>query len=143
MINRKEEVSRALATLVERALAEIELMPQPVVQVCGPISTGGSGEHENKKKLISAIKYVQSVLKESVFNQLKYEELFNKALGPKTNKYDYPLLENFYGPLLQSGLIKKMYFIEDWENSIGSKWEYDLAKKLGLEIEILDPQKYL
>ncbi|MDP3014937.1 MAG: DUF4406 domain-containing protein [bacterium] len=109
-------------------------MSDPISQVCGPISTGGNGSvEENLGTLAKAIKFLTE--KEiSVFNQLPFEKTFDKIMrNYKTSSYDTPILEEFYGPVFESGKIKNVYFLPGWRKSVGARWEYNYAKKLGIK----------
>lgn len=68
---------------------------------------------------------------------LKYENDFDAVLGPAIG-YDHDLLEYFYKPIFESGLIKRLIFLPNWETSYGCKWEMDLALKLGIQIVVMD-----
>lgn len=105
-----------------------------VAQVCGPISTGGNGSVEkNLKILAKAIEFlIQKRI--NIFNQLPFEGAFDRIMiNYKTIGYDTPILEEFYGPIFESGKIKRVYFLPGWKKSVGAKWEYNYAKKLGIK----------
>lgn len=112
-------------------------MKEPIAQVCGPISTGGNGSvDENLNVFAKAIKFLNQK-GVNVFNQLPFERAFDKIMkNYKTSGYDTPILEEFYGPLFESNKIKQVYFLPGWRKSIGAKWEYSYAKKLGIKIII-------
>ena len=109
-------------------------MNGPIAQVCGPISTGGNGSAEkNLDILAKAIKFLTKK-GISVFNQLPFERTFDKIMRDyKTSGYDTPILEEFYGPIFESGKIKNVYFLPGWRKSVGARWEYNYAKKLGIK----------
>lgn len=73
----------------------------------------------------------------SLFNQLKYEKDFHKILKNHVG-YNYPILELFYKPILDSKRISALFFIPLWETSVGSRWEYDYAKSLDIKTVILE-----
>ncbi len=113
-------------------------MPQPVFQVCGPISTGGKGNLiENLIAFNETIILLQNENK-NIFDQMPFEEPMQriKIAMPK-GEYATVLLSDFYLPLFESGLVKKMYFMKDWQSSHGACWEHEQAKRLGIEIEYL------
>ena len=95
--NTKERYKVALSGLVSEALLEISKMKVPVIQFCGPISTGGFGDvTENLKYLYSVIK-ASKEKGMSVFNQVSYERRLDRILK-EHHEYDYPLLDFFYNP---------------------------------------------
>ena len=110
-------------------------MPQPVIQVCGPITTGGTGSVQgNTQILAKAIKELRG-RGLSVFNQLAFDEALVRIA--KTYKDEYDLLEGFYLPLFESGYIKQLHFLPTWRTSVGARWEYRKGVYLGLEIHLL------
>lgn len=122
--------------LAEVALAILKKMPQPIVQICGPISTGGKGDmKKNMKRFQNAI----DILSESgvsVFDQLPFQEsMMRITTHLKDGKYDMDILEIFYKDIFESGLIKKGYFLPDWQSSVGANWERNTLSKIGLPIE--------
>lgn len=128
---------KELKKLSIEALQEIKKMRRPLIQFCGPISTGGFGSAEENISVLKEVIHETKKSGVSVFDQMKYERLFDKIL--KDHKgYDFPLLENFYGPIICSGLVDAFFFIPLWETSQGSRWEFDLATRKGIKTVILD-----
>lgn len=132
---------------LEKASSYIELfrlaekilkrMPAPIGEVCGPISTGGAGSvDKNMEKFKAAIKELQEKGL-NIFDQMPFEIPIHKILKTKNlgDKYDNSILEDFYLPIFESGMVKRLYFLPDWESSVGARWEHDQAKRLGLEVE--------
>ena len=135
--NTKERYKVALSGLVSEALLEISKMKVPVIQFCGPISTGGFGDvTENLKYLYSVIK-ASKEKGMSVFNQVSYERRLDRILK-EHHEYDYPLLDFFYNPILKSGKISGLVFLPLWETSIGSQWEHDIGQSLHLPMYHLE-----
>ncbi len=116
----------------------LKRMPQPVGQVCGPISTGGRGSIlENLIAFNETIVLLQSEGKH-IFDQMPFEEPMQRVKNAfPPNVYATTLLTDFYLPLFESGFIKKLYFLPDWQSSTGARWEYEQAQRLGLEVEFL------
>ena len=129
----REQYKPALSNLAEEALSEISKLKPPIIQFCGPISTGGFGNvDENLEHLDSVI---QASIKNgiSVFNQVLYERRLDQILKDH-HEYDYPLLDFFYNPILTSGKISGLVFLPLWETSVGSRWEHDVGESLHLPI---------
>jgi len=121
------------------AVAVLERMPRPRVQMCSPISTGGAGSvEENLKRFEAAI---EKLLKEKivVFDQLPFEMSIRKIRQlNKKREYDTDLLKDFYLPIFESKLVDALYFLPDWESSTGARWEHEQAQRLGFEVIYLD-----
>jgi hypothetical protein len=115
------------------ALDDISKMPKPVILFSGPISTGGFGSVSDNIECLLSFIHESSKRGISVFNQIAYERRLDCIL--KDNKdYDYPLLNYFYKPILESGKINGIIFLPLWRSSIGSAWEHDLALSIGVPI---------
>ncbi|MBI5732745.1 DUF4406 domain-containing protein [Candidatus Jorgensenbacteria bacterium] len=115
------------------AMRIIKRMPQPVAMVSGPLSTGGLGSF--KENLIVFEEAVQKLSGQGlyVFNQLPFEEhMWRIAQAPAYRGAD-ELLEEFYLPIFESGLVKSIYFIKGWETSYGASWEHRHAERLNIE----------
>ena len=119
------------------ALDCMRKMPSPLAQVSGPISTGGSGD---MRENVNILKKARIKLEEQgyfIFNNLPFEipmtRIYESCSGTHKEK-NKMILEEFYSPILESGLIKKIFFIPTWDSSQGSCWENNKAKELGLEI---------
>jgi len=128
-----KEYSIALSILTKGALLEISKMKFPVIQFCGPISTGGLGG------VIENLECLNSMIQESrrrgmsVFDQVSYEKQLDMILKDH-HEYDYPLLDFFYSPILTSKRIAGLVFLPLWETSIGSQWEHNLGLSLHIPI---------
>lgn len=124
------------------ALEIIKKMPKPVAQVLGPISSGGKGSIEENSNELR--KFILKLKKEgnTMFNNLPFEKslLRIRAFGNhlSVEESNIVLLEEFYKPLFESGFIKKLFFVPNWESSHGARWEHEKAKELGIEIIYLD-----
>lgn len=115
--------------IAEKILARL---PKPIGQVCGPISTGNKlTPVENLVNIHRAITiFQQGGL--IIFSQIPFERAFDKILGDYHSGYDTPILQEFYHPLFRQKLIDYLIFLPGWEHSIGARWEYNCAKKLGI-----------
>jgi hypothetical protein len=121
-----------VASMYAIARRVIGRMPRPIVEVCGPIASGGLGNPEANLELFN--KTIQKLQDQAlnVFDQMPFEipmqQLKKKLAHPSE------ILDGFYLPLFESKDISTLYFIPNWQSSIGSNWEHDLGKKLGIEI---------
>jgi len=107
-----------------------------VVEVCGPISTGGLGSIEaNMEHFTNA---VSAVIDSGVqvFSQVPFEAkiavLRARWYKDGNSGYCMPILEDFYRKVFESGLVTEFWFLPGWQNSTGSKWEMKEAHRLGI-----------
>lgn len=136
-----EDIDRAknFKDLGQVAINVLKRMPGPVIQVCGPISTGGKGNvKDNLLALDKAIIHLKN-LGHNIFYQLPLEdktaELDKKwKIENPSETYCQPILDDIYKPLFESGLIKQLWFLPGWESSRGATWEREQGKRLGIEI---------
>jgi hypothetical protein len=130
--------SQSITDLTDTALTVLQRLPQPVGQVCGPISNGGLGSIEaNLEQFRLTISKLVSDGK-TIFDQMPFEDHMMRLTSEKYNagaKAD--LLDQFYLPIFRSGLVRNLYFIPDWQSSAGALWEHQQAQRLGLSIHYL------
>lgn len=117
----------------------LERMPQPIVQICGPIGTGGLGTVEANLEAFD--KTIRSLQEKglNVFDQMPFEWPM-QVLKMKLDQSAYPheILSDFYEPIFNSGLVKEFYFMSDWQSSKGATWEHKKAQDLGIKINYLN-----
>jgi hypothetical protein len=66
--------------------------------------------------------------------------LFSRDGGKRESTSDRDRLRNeFHLPILASGLIGTIYFLDGWKDSVGSRWYHAQAKELGVEIRYVIP----
>ncbi len=117
------------------AFRVLSRMPQPIEQVCGPISTGGRGS-----LLANLIAFNEVIVElqaqgKHVFDQMPFEQPMQRVkAGLPLDQYPTILLDEFYLPIFESGLIQKLQFMPEWESSFGARWEHAQAERLGIEI---------
>lgn len=63
-----------------------------------------------------------------------FRNRWRAADASRANQYFMPILEDFYLPVLQSGYIKRGWFIHGWESSFGTRWEREQFTKAGIEV---------
>jgi hypothetical protein len=116
----------------------VDRMPQPLVQVCGPIATGGLGNiDENLHAFNETIKKLQSQ-GFNVIDQMPFEYPIQKLKeNLKEGEYFLDVLTDFYLPLFESSSISTFYFMPNWQTSKGATWEHEQAKKRGATIVYL------
>ena len=112
-------------------------MPQPISMVCGPITSGGTGTKEGNIKVFKKTIKELSDKNINIFSQMPFEKPMWAIQKTDYYRGGYHILEAFYLPIFESGLVKKFFFIRGWESSMGAKWEHEQAKRLGIEIVYL------
>lgn len=129
--------------LLDIALRVIDRMPQPIVQICGPISTGGKGSiEENIAEFEKAISYFIN-MGENVFDQMPFQDAMVRLKKQVIDGYDERILFEFYQPIFESGLIKNLRFLPDYKSSIGAQWEEEQGKRLNIDIVYLKQNWHL
>ncbi len=124
------------------ALRILDRMPEPRVQICGPISTGGKGSIEaNIAEFEKAILYF-SAQGENVFDQMPFEEAMQRIKKDVVG-YDKRLLNEFYLPIFKSGKIKKLLFLPGWKSSEGASWEHEQTEVLKIAFVDLPNNWYM
>jgi hypothetical protein len=97
----------------------------PVIQVCGPITTGGLGSlSQNLARFQTAVEILKAD-DYNVFDQMPFQSFMIKLVDAGLSGRD--LLEDFYGPIFASGLVQFLFFLPLWETSAGAKWERQRA----------------
>jgi hypothetical protein len=126
---------KELYVIAEKVLKR---MPSPIVQVCGPIGTGGLGSVEKNLEAFDAT--IRSLQDKglNVFDQMPFEWPM-QVMKMKLDLSVYPeaILDDFYSPIFNSGLIKEFYFMPNWQSSKGANWEHNEANRLGIKVSYL------
>lgn len=136
--------ANSYAELLTIALRVLDRMPQPIVQICGPISTGGKGSvEENISEFEKAILFF-SQQGEIVFDQMPFQKAMQRIKKNLKNLtgYDQQLLDDFYLPIFESGKIKKLRFLPDYKSSTGATWEDEQGQRLNIKIIYLEENWY-
>lgn len=136
MLTKREAKTLARATkwcqLVDVAVAALHRMPWPVVQVCGPMSTGGFGDHGKNMYFFREAIGVLSERRMNVFDQMPFQDAMIR-LSDYHNRTDYctDILTEFYQPLFEADGVAAYYFIPWWQTSHGSRWERKTLRGFG------------
>ena len=110
-----------------------------ILQVCGPITSGGKGNRElNLIEFNKAVTFLAKIEKYLVFNQMPYEDKIGELMAQicKASKvkfaYCMDVLLDFYEPIFERKYTTMLVFLPGWEASTGACWEYKKGKKLGM-----------
>ena len=125
----------------EVALKVVQRFPIPHGQVCGPLSTGGTGSFEaNVQAMAHAIGRLKSEGK-PLFSQLPMEDSMLRVKAIQGARHDpFELLEEVYGRIFKTGKVNPLYFMQNWKESQGARWEHERGLQHSLEIIYLRPK---
>lgn len=134
----EEELLKQATTfseLTDIAFRIIERMQKPIVQVCGPMTTGGEGDIE---KNFAAFKQTVAHLRTNgcnVLDQVPFDEAIQRIINSRKKQgYPYDLLEEFCLPIFESEHVTTLYFLPGWQSSTGTSWEHEQAQRLEITI---------
>lgn len=139
------ENARTYSDLGKVAFDVLGSMPQPIGQVCGPISTGGVCSIEENLKIFDRTIMKLTEEGNAIFDQMPFQYQMGKLRAKSAlpqNETNTLLLENFYLPIFQSGIVRKFFFIHGWKSSYGARWEHERAGEFGASISYL-PRHFL
>ncbi len=110
---------------------------EPIVEICGPISTGGLGSLEKNLERIKRAIETANKNGLQVFDLIPFESAISRLMikYPKTDGYCLPILDVFYRKIFESGYISRALFLPDWQSSRGATWERNITKSLNIKIE--------
>ena len=126
------EKIKILETLAIGAIERLKELPEPVVRVSGPLTSGGFGYEENLRRFM----LTQEKLREQGYTVFDYfegnhDERQIVDLGISDWK---EIMKYYHNPIMATRLIKTVFMMPKWRESNGATWEYELATKLGLQI---------
>lgn len=103
---------------------------EPCCMVCGPMTTGGTGNQAMNFSIITAAIHALGKRGFHVFNQVPYEEALHRLVrewkkDPKNTGYCRLILEVFYRNIFATRKINHGFFIPRWESSTGTLFEHD------------------
>jgi hypothetical protein len=130
-----EQVTEIMLRVLRRNARKVSL-------VCTPRRTGSRHSlPENQRRRDTVASLLRRNKGVVVFDHtlfLRRIEMLRKSSGDCDREY---LRESFHLPLLRSGWIETIYFAFEWRRSVGARWYYEQAKKLGIEIKIIQLSK--
>ncbi len=143
----KEESELIRRALSYQELSEIALqmltrirlvLPKdvPILQVCGPITSGGAFLTNSTDPLKDNFRTFQAYINLLVtqarpcWSQIPFEARIQKV---KQEDPDADLMQEFYAPIFRSRLIRPI-FMQNWHESKGTAIEYGFATLLGMPV---------
>jgi len=137
---RRIRIAKSFPPLVEvaiQAIARNRRPNEPVIQVCGPMTTGDGTFKENNERIVRTIVRLRDEGK-SVFSQVVFQEgMLNFTTIEDYHRDPLRLLEGFYGALFRGGHIQTLVFLPGSRKSLGCRWEESMGRKLGMDIILL------
>ncbi len=124
----------ALAVVAVRILSRMEKVGT-VIQVCGPITTGGCGcEVRNRARLRAAIE-IGIKYDYIIFDQTPFGEHIRRiSTTHSCGDYDKSILHIFFREIFASRHILEIWILPGSEESEGVRWEIAEAKKRDIKI---------
>jgi len=126
-----------LAEVAIRFLRRVNRGGNKVVEICGPMSTGGLGNFEANMRRFSHVIHMAVengyVVFDLPFFQPAIIRIENFTEGQ--TEYNWDILHVFLRRIFESGYIIKGFFLPDWQTSIGAKWEREEFVRLQIPIE--------
>lgn len=114
---------------IENLCEQVAFQGKPCCMVCGPMTTGGTGNQAMNFSIITAA--IRALEKRGfhVFNQVPYEEALHRLVrewkkDPNNTGYCMLILEVFYRKIFASRHIAQGFFIPRWETSTGTLFEH-------------------
>ena len=124
-------VETVLNDLALGAIGRLKQLPQPVVRVSGPLTSGPRDYDSN----LARFRFVEEKLKSEGFTVFDYFDGNNDEAVIKSLDVPWDMvMEHYHRPILETGLIGACYFIPEWELSSGASWEHDFYTTHQLEI---------
>ncbi len=111
------------------------------VMVCGPITTGGTGNQTHNFLIMNAVVRGLKRRGRKIFDQLPYERGLRRLIFEWENAghtgYCWPILDVFYTRVFGTGSISEGWFIPGWKSSVGATWEREQLEARGCIIHDL------
>ena len=127
--------------LADIAITVLERMrkntPHLIVEVCGPMTTGGFGDVEKNMKFFEHSIVILEQKGMIVFNQIMFQEAMVKICSSPDevrSGYCKNILDIFYRRVFESGYVDQMWFLPTWRTSGGARWERKMAENLQIPI---------
>lgn len=126
-----EEKQQRLHELADIAIARLRELPQPVVRVSGPLTSGGYGYEENHRRFL----FAQAKLRDQGYTVFDYfEGHHDEAQIVELELPWEEVMEHYHHPIMATGLITTVFMMPKWRESNGATWEHQFAEELGLQI---------
>ena len=108
----------------------------PIVQLCGPMTTGGKGSLAANMSYFTKALELASHKGLHVFNQMPFQDSIIRLSVEADSRKEYckEILHIFYRGIFRTGFIKELMFLPDWQSSVGARWEREEGQLLGLVI---------
>jgi hypothetical protein len=126
--------------LAEKAVTNLRGM-QNLGMVCGPITTGGTGNQIHNFEVFNATVRGLERRGKKLFNQVPYEfglrRLAYKWEAEGNTGYCMPILTVFYARVFESKVVTEGWFIPGWHSSFGARWEREKLSNEGCMVHDL------
>lgn len=128
-----------LNNLASKAIERLRSLPQPVVRVSGPLTSGAYGYEKNLERFIKA----QQIIKDKGYTVFDYfEDNDDESVIKKLDVTWEEVMEFYHNRILNSGLITSVFMMPFWEESNGAKSEHEYFVSNNLSIKNI-PEEWL
>jgi hypothetical protein len=105
-----------------------------IVQICGPMTTGGRGDLKANMDFFKKAQAVARVNGMHVFDQTPFEEAMLRLSKGHLERgaYPEPILHVVYRGFFATGFIRELPFLPGWQSSVGATWERKEAVAHGI-----------
>jgi len=122
---------KTLSSLANKSIDRLKQLEQPVVRLCGPLTTSAYGYDDNLKRFIKG----QDILREKGYVIFDYFEGHDdEDVIQSLNLPWEEVMEYYHRPIMATGLIKEAYFLPRWEHSNGTTLEHKFAEEYNIKI---------
>ena len=139
----KAATLEAVADIAIEHLRKLVAIGLPVIQICGPMTTGGSKRLDgswdfdaNMRRFRFAIEMAAAELGHTVFDQVPLQTAIIRITDHHESKeYRMDILEILYARIFECGCVDTVYMLIGWEESIGATWEYHKVQKHNIDVQ--------
>lgn len=124
------------AAVIRHVLGKMKKDGRSIVQICGPMTTGGLGNMEDNVLRLKRAIVVAEERGILVFNQTHLQEAISRIaeetkLPVGSSGYYSEIIQPFYGVVFGSG-VREGWFLPGWEDSNGCVLERQMLRNFDL-----------
>ncbi len=124
-----------LKTLASGAIERLKELPQPVVRVSGPLTSGGFGYEENLRRFMLAQEKLRAK-GYTIFDYFEGNHDERQIVDLEISDWK-EIMKHYHNPIMATRLITTVFMMPKWRESNGATWEHEFATTLGLQIRTI------